>query len=160
MVHPKTADKVRFYHKPTCSKSREAKQILDDSGVEYEEIRYMETPPSYDELKLIAKVLEGDVHEMMRDEDARKEGWEGNGNASENEILKFLAEHPAALQRPIVVRGDRAVVARPPDKLIKLIAQVKRDPMRSQSGNKPVSKPGPAAGENPPPPQFGRSKFD
>lgn len=161
-MHAKTPDKVRLYYKPTCSKSRTAKDLLDASDVPYELIRYMETPPSYDELKLIAKVLEGDVREMMRDKEAREEGWEGDGNASDEQILRFLADHPAALQRPIAVRGDRAVIARPPERLMALIERPERDATRTEGGNIPSHEggAGPATGEHPPPRQYGRSKWD
>lgn len=157
MVHPKSADKVRLYYKPTCTKSSEAKKILDAAGVEYEEIRYMENPPSYDELKIIAKVLEDDVRRLMRDKEAKEEGWQADGNASESEMLKFLAEHPAALQRPIVVRGDRAVIGRPVDKILKLIPEATEGAKHTPTKDTATA-PGPAAGENPPPKEYGRSR--
>lgn len=161
-MHAKTPDKVRLYYKPTCSKSQTAKDLLDASNVPYELIRYMETPPSYDELKLIAKVLEGDVREMLREEEAKEAGWDGSGNADAHDILSFLAEHPAALQRPIAVRGDRAVIARPPDKILQLIERPERGATRTEGGNLPSAKgrAGPAPGENLPPRQYGRSKVD
>lgn len=161
-MHPKTPDKVRLYYKPTCSKSRTAKDILDASDVPYELIHYMEAPPNYDDLKLIAKVLEGDVRDMMRDKEAEEEGWDGKGSATEHDILKFLSEHPAALQRPIAVRGERAVIARPPDKILLLIDRPERGATRTEGGNLPAHEggAGPATGENPPPRQYGRPKWD
>lgn len=156
MVHPKTPDKVRLYHKPTCSKCRGAKEILDDAGIEYEEIRYMEDPPTYDELKIIAKVLDDPVRDLLRDKEAQEAGWDKDGNASDEQILKFLAEHPAALQRPLVVRGERAVIGRPPDKILALIPEADEE-KKHTPGHEAPSKPGPAAGEHPPPRQYGRN---
>lgn len=102
---------LTLYHKPTCSKSREAKKLLDDAGVEYETILYIEEPLSFSELKDLAKMLDGDVRDLIRDREARSAGWDGDD--SKEAILRFLADHPEAMQRPILTDGKRAVIGRP-----------------------------------------------
>lgn len=104
---------LTFYHKPTCSKSREMKRVLDDAGVGFDTVLYIEEPPSRTELERIADGLEdATLADLMRPKEAKEAGW--NGDASDrNAVLSFLCEHPEALQRPIVVKGARAIIGRP-----------------------------------------------
>lgn len=113
---------LTLYHKPTCSKSREAKRILDESGTPYDLVLYMEDPPSLEELQAIAKKLDGDPKELMRVKEAIEAGFEWEREHSDDDVLAFVAKHPAALQRPILVTPDRAVIGRPTEKVEELVA--------------------------------------
>lgn len=114
---------VTIYHKPTCTKSRETKKMLDAAGVDYDTTLYIEDPPSLEALRRIADDLQGfTVRDMLREKEAKAEGWDPETQGSDEDILAFLAAHPVALQRPIVVAEDgRAAIGRPPAKVAELL---------------------------------------
>lgn len=110
---------LRIYHNPRCSKSRGCLQILQNKGLNPEIIRYLEEKPSRSELHWLWQRL---GREMLRTGEALYQEL-GLGEAGEGRILDALVEHPILLERPIVVLGDQALVARPPEKVHLLLAQ-------------------------------------
>jgi arsenate reductase len=109
---------VTIYHNPRCSKSRQALALLQEHGAEIEVIHYLETPPSADTLRSWLPLLGEQAGELVRKKEAREEGIDQlDGDA----LLEALVEHPRALQRPIVCVPGRAVVARPPEKVLELL---------------------------------------
>jgi arsenate reductase (glutaredoxin) len=112
---------IRFYHNPRCSKSREVKRILDDNDTDYETVLYLDEPPSKSELLRIAKMVEGGASSLLRIKEAREDGWDHDEDASDETIIAFIAKHPRALQRPIVVDDDNAVVGRPPERVQEIL---------------------------------------
>ena len=110
-----------MYFNPRCSKCRTAEGLLQERGVDAEIVRYLDEPPSIDDLRLLMRLLGiDDPRAMMRTgEDVYKELELGqvDGDA----LLQAIVEHPILLERPIVVRGDRAVIARPPERLLELL---------------------------------------
>lgn len=111
-----------IYHNPRCSKSRQALALLEEAGVEAQVVRYLETPPTAEELeRLLAKLGLDPVEVMRTKDDLYKElGLQGRV-LSREEGIRMLVDHPALLERPIVVRGDKAVVARPPERVSVLL---------------------------------------
>src|SRR5947199_286710 len=109
-----------MYFNPRCSKCRTAEGLLQERGVDAEIVRYLDAPPSIDDLRRLMQLLGiDDPRAMMRTgEDVYKE-LELDG-ASRDELLQAISEHPILLERPIVVRGNRAVIARPPERLLEL----------------------------------------
>jgi arsenate reductase (glutaredoxin) len=109
------------YFNPACSKCRTAQGILADKGVEATFVRYLDTPPTVGELRHLMVLLGiDDPRAMMRTgEPAYKE--QGCENASPDELLAAIAAQPILLERPIVVVGDRAVIARPPERLLEIL---------------------------------------
>lgn len=110
---------LTFYHKPTCSKSRETKKLLDETGASYDTVLYIEKPPSLSELQKLAKILDGDVKDMLRPKEAKEAGWTGGDDP--DAILQFIAKHPETMQRPIVTDGKTAVIGRPIENVRKLL---------------------------------------
>jgi arsenate reductase len=110
-----------MYFNPRCSKSRTAEGLLQERGVDAEIVRYLDEPPSLDDLRRLMRLLSiSDPREMMRTgEDVYKELQ--LADASGDELLDAITTHPILLERPIVVRGDRAVIARPPERLLELL---------------------------------------
>jgi arsenate reductase (glutaredoxin) len=109
------------YFNPSCSKCRTAQGILADKGVEATFIRYLDTPPTVEELRhLMAMLGIEDPRAMMRTGEAIYQ-QQGLGNALPDELLAAIAAHPILLERPIVVVGDRAVIARPPERLLAIL---------------------------------------
>lgn len=112
---------ITIYHKNTCSTSRKVLNMLKEAGQEVSIVLYMETPPSAKELKALLAKLGLPAKELVRKKEALyKEQFEGN-EYSEQEWIRILAEHPSLIERPIVVRGNRAIIARPPESLADFI---------------------------------------
>ena len=113
--------KVTLYHKPTCGMCQKVLKALQEKKAEITAMEYLKTPPSVSELDAILKKLNMEPLELVRKkEDLYKEKFEGK-NFSRQEWLKILHENPVLIERPIVVMGDRAVVARPPERLSELL---------------------------------------
>lgn len=107
---------IQIYHNSRCGKSRECLLLLEKSGQEYEIIKYLEDVPTFDELKEIIKKLGVKPIELVR----RKEKiWIENFKdkiLSDDEVIQAMISNPILIERPIVINGDRAVIARPLEK--------------------------------------------
>ena len=116
-------DKIVIYHNPACSKSRETLQLLESHHCAPEIIDYLEDPPSPAELKRIVGLLGVSARDLMRTTEAVYRDAElDDDSLSDDEIIEAICEYPALLQRPIVIAGDRAVIGRPPTRVLDLIA--------------------------------------
>ncbi|MCA9071595.1 MAG: arsenate reductase (glutaredoxin) [Planctomycetaceae bacterium] len=113
---------VRIYHNPRCSKSRQTLKLIQDAGIEPEVIHYLDCPPSTSELEQILDKLGIEPRELMRKGEAiYKELGLGSRELSRAEAIQLLHENPKLIERPIVVRGDRAVLGRPPENVQELL---------------------------------------
>ncbi len=109
------------YHNPRCSKSRGTCQILADRGIAAEIVDYLKNPPSRAELAELMKKLGLPAEALVRKGEAVfKEHYAGK-TLTEDDYLDALAMHPMLIERPVVIKGDRAVIARPPEKLLELL---------------------------------------
>jgi arsenate reductase len=118
-VAPETAPVL--LHNPRCSKSRAAKALLEERGVAFRERRYLEEPLARAELKELARSLGRPAAEWIRrGEPAFSEAGLG-ADADEGALLDAIARHPILLERPILWHGARAVVGRPPEKILELL---------------------------------------
>ncbi|MCL4800502.1 MAG: arsenate reductase (glutaredoxin) [Burkholderiales bacterium] len=112
---------VTIYHNPRCSKSRAGLALLREKGVEPEVIEYLETPPSKETLRAIVKKLGIAPHALVRTgEELYKRKFKGRA-LSDEQWLDALAENPILIERPIVVKGARAAVGRPPEKILEVL---------------------------------------
>ena len=112
---------IVIYHNARCSKSRSACEIVAGRGIEARIVEYLKTPPSRDELRTVLQKLGMKASELVRrGEEEYKQHYAGR-TLTEDEWLDAMAEHPILIERPIVVRGDRAVVGRPPEKVLELL---------------------------------------
>jgi arsenate reductase (glutaredoxin) len=107
-------DRVTLYHNPACSHSRGALALLTERGVPFDTIEYLKTPPTREALEEIIAILEGPVAELVR-KDKRFEELKLNAAdyTSKETIIPLLLRHPELMQRPIVIRDGRALIARP-----------------------------------------------
>jgi len=112
--------KITLYHKPTCGTCQKVMKALQDKGAEITAIEYLKTPPSETELDAILKKLKMDPEELLRKKEPLFEEKFAGKSLSRAEWLKILHENPVLIERPIVVMGDRAVVARPPERVAEL----------------------------------------
>ncbi len=113
---------VTIFHNPRCSKSRGALEILQARGVDHEVVEYLDTPPTREQLTRFLALLEEPPAELVRrDKRFRELGLDESGYQSEEEVVDVLLKHPELMQRPIVIRGERAVIARPSDRVESLL---------------------------------------
>lgn len=119
-----TAKQARIYHNPMCSKSRGALTLLHANGYEVEEIRYLETPPDAEELDRLCQLLNCQVTDIIRTNEVlfQAMGLNVNDERDHQAWLEILSNHPKLIQRPIVVIGERAVIARPSENVTQLFS--------------------------------------
>ena len=112
---------IEIYHNPRCRKSREALKALEETGLEFRVVEYLKNPPDADTLSELLGKLRIPATELLRKNEAIwKEAYRGK-ELSNSEIIEAMAEHPKLIERPIVIKGDRAVIARPADRLHELL---------------------------------------
>ena len=110
---------ITIYHNPKCSKSRQTLQLLEDEGVAPEIVLYMDTPPTADEFKAILKKLGKSAAEVLRAKEAKEEGL--SKDMDEEALIKGMIANPRCIERPIVIKGAKAVLGRPPENVLALV---------------------------------------
>lgn len=106
---------MKIYHNPRCSKSRQTLQIIKDAGAEVEIIEYLNEVPTQDELAAILIKLGMNAEDILRKgEDIFKQNYKGK-TFSNDEWIKIMVENPKLIERPIIVKGNKAVLGRPPE---------------------------------------------
>lgn len=112
---------IKIYHNPRCSKSRETLELLREKGIEPEITEYQKEHPDKAELKAILKKLGIPAIELVRkNEDIFKEKFKGK-ELSEEQWIEALVEYPVLMERPVVVKDNKAVIGRPPEKVLELL---------------------------------------
>lgn len=117
-----TDAKLTIYHNPNCSKSRETLEILTNNGRSPEIVDYLTDPPTKAVLQSIVKLLNIPPAEIVRTgEQAYELAGFNIDTMSDDEIIDAICTHPILLQRPIVVYGDKAIIGRPPSRVLDII---------------------------------------
>ena len=112
---------IKIYHNNRCSKSRCGLQILEDSGKDFEIIKYIEDTPTSAELKDIIKLLGITPLQLIRKGEAIwKDNYKGK-DLSDDAIVTAMVTYPKLIERPIIINGNRAVIGRPPELITNLI---------------------------------------
>lgn len=112
---------MKIYHNPRCRKSRETLQIIEDSGIEVEIVKYLEEVPTKSEIKELLVKLGIPAEKLLRKGEAIfKEKYKGQ-NLSDDQWIKAMVENPKLIERPIVVKGDEAILGRPPQNVRELL---------------------------------------
>ncbi|RKX35858.1 MAG: arsenate reductase (glutaredoxin) [Verrucomicrobia bacterium] len=114
---------TKIYYNPRCSKCRQTLTLIRKRGIEPTIIAYLETPPSKRALGDIIRKLGSDPIELIRFKEpaAKKLGLGRKDERSKAEWIEVLTKNPELLERPIVVRGDRAVLCRPPENVLAIL---------------------------------------
>lgn len=111
---------MKIYHNPRCSKSRETLHILQDNNQDIEVVEYLKTPPTRDELKMLLQKLNMKAEEIVRKSELVYKEKFKNSNFTEEEWIQIMMENPKLIERPIVVKGNKAVLGRPPENVKEL----------------------------------------
>ena len=120
MRKPSPSD-VTIYHNPRCTKSRETLALLGERGIDAKVVEYLKAPPTAKELKAIVAKLGINPEELVRKgEDVYKEKFAGK-TLTDAQWIEALAANPILIERPIVVRGEKAVIGRPPANIEKIL---------------------------------------
>ncbi|ALK35146.1 arsenate reductase (glutaredoxin) [Burkholderia plantarii] len=110
---------ITIYHNPRCSKSRETLALLDSlntAGEPVQVVEYLKTPLTVSDLRALHEQLDRPLRDMIRDNEALfKELGLGGADVDDEALYQAIAAHPVLLQRPIVVRGGKAAIGRPPE---------------------------------------------
>lgn len=112
-----------LYHNPRCSKSRGALELLQARSMQPTVVRYLDTPPSEAELHALLAKLGLSARQLLR---TGEEEYQSLGLAdtalTDAQIIAAMARHPRLIERPILIAGDKAVIGRPPEKVLELLA--------------------------------------
>lgn len=115
--------KATIYHNPRCSKSRNSLQILNEHNVVIEEVRYLQTPPSKQELAELCELMQLKPEQIVRRGEAVfKELNLAGAQLNDDEWLNILIDNPILIERPIVKMGNKAVMGRPPENVLQLLS--------------------------------------
>ncbi len=110
-----------IYHNPRCTKSRQAMQVVDDLGIDVEVVRYLDAPPDEATLRSILAKLDDPPADLVRKEKWSELGVTAADVSTVDGVVGVLLAHPELMQRPVVVKGDRAVIGRPTERVTELL---------------------------------------
>ncbi|MBW8192200.1 arsenate reductase (glutaredoxin) [Neiella marina] len=112
----------RIYHNPRCSKSRQTLALLNENGIEPEVVEYLKTPITPGEVASLLELLHLSPRQIMRTKEAEyKEQGLADSELSDAALINAIAKSPKLLERPIVVKGELAVIGRPPENVLTLL---------------------------------------
>lgn len=114
-------DKITIWHNPRCSKSRNALAYLQEKGVDLDIIKYLLDTPSKDELKNTLKLLNISAKELMRTKEEIYKKLNLKDETDENRLIEAMVENPKLIERPVVIKGNKAVIARPLENIDKIL---------------------------------------
>jgi arsenate reductase len=107
---------LTIYHNPRCGKSREGLQLIESLNLPFTVIKYLDTPLTKDELKdIISKLGIAPIELVRQKEEIWKVNFKGKTLTSD-EVIDAMVQYPTLIERPIIVNGDKAVIARPAEK--------------------------------------------
>lgn len=113
---------IQILHNPRCSKSRQTLALLEEKGIEPEIIKYLDTPPSEEELRNILAKLNISARDLLRKgEDDYKALNLKDKSLSEDALIEAMVKHPKLIERPIVINQDKAKLGRPPESVLDIL---------------------------------------
>ena len=114
---------ITIYHNPNCSKSRQTLALIEDAGITPNVVEYLQTPPDAKTLRaLLNKLGELSPRDIMRKaETVYADNNLADDTLSESALIQAMIAHPILIQRPIVVKGDKAIIGRPPENVLELL---------------------------------------
>jgi arsenate reductase len=121
-TNPDSRGPITIYHNPRCSKSRTALQLLRDRGIEPTVIEYLQTPPDAKTLDHVLRLAGVEPRDAMRKQEKEYKTLQlDKPSLTRVQLIDAMAKHPVLIERPIVVHGQRAVIARPPERVEEIL---------------------------------------
>ncbi len=115
--------KTRIFHNPRCSKSRQTLQLLNEQGIEADVVEYLKEPPDAETLQQILQMLAIGPRDLMRkNEDEYKTLQLQRAELSDDELIQAMVNNPKLIERPIVIRDGKAIIGRPPEKVLDILS--------------------------------------
>lgn len=112
---------VTLFHNPRCSKSLKALELLRERGIEPAIVEYLKAPPTATQVEVLIQKSGAPAHDFLRTKEAPYRELGLSADSATETIAKAIADNPVLLERPVLVRGDRAVIARPPERVFELL---------------------------------------
>ena len=114
---------MKIYHNSRCSKSRQTLALIEENGVTPEIVNYLEDCPSKDELAAVLAKLDLPATKIIRFKEAiaKELGIKAKDDKTQDQWLDLIVANPKLLERPIVIKGDKAIIGRPPENVLKLV---------------------------------------
>ena len=115
--------KTTIWHNPRCSKSRDALALLEEKGIDADVVKYLETPPSKEELREVLDMLGIPARALMRTKEALYKELNLKEVTDEAKLIEAMAEHPKLIERPVVIKEGKAAIGRPVENIIDLLEE-------------------------------------
>jgi len=112
---------ITIWHNPKCSKSRASFALLGEKDMDVEVVNYLDTPPTEDELKALLVMLGMQPRELMRTKEDIYKALNLKSEDDNATLIKAMVENPKLIERPIVIKGDKAVIGRPIENVMELL---------------------------------------
>lgn len=112
---------VTIYHNPRCSKSRQTLTLLQENGVEPTVVEYLKTPPNAAELQSLLSKLGMSADELLRKKETLYKELGLAGVNDDEALIAAMINNPKLIERPIVVKGDKAAIGRPPESVLGIL---------------------------------------
>jgi arsenate reductase len=113
--------RIRIYHNPKCTKSRQALALLRERGIDPEVVEYLKTPLTADQVKQLVGMLKILPHDLLRTKEAPYTELGLSKTSSLEAIARAIEQAPILMERPVIVSGKRAVIGRPTEKVLELL---------------------------------------
>ncbi len=113
-------EEIIIWHNPRCSKSREALKLLEAEGVEAKVFKYLDEKPTKKQIAEVLKLLNAKPRDIMRTKEALYKELGLKDVESDEALIEAMAENPKLIERPIVIKGSKAVLGRPPERVLEL----------------------------------------
>ena len=115
--------KVTIWHNPRCSKSREAMSIVQESGMESEVVKYLQEQPSIEDIKEVLAMLGLSARELMRTKEDIYKELSLKEELDEEKLIEAMTNNPKLIERPILIRNNKAIIGRPTSIIAEFLAQ-------------------------------------
>jgi len=112
---------ITLYYNPQCSKCRQTLALIRERGIEPEIVEYLKKSPTPAEISRLIDLLGGKPHDILRAKEAAYGEKSLSKSSTKDEIVRAIVESPILMERPIVVVGEKAAIARPPEKFLPLL---------------------------------------
>jgi len=114
---------VTIWHNPRCSKSRQGLALLEESGASVNVVKYLQTPPTADDIRRLLKKLGIRARELMRTKEAVYKELDLKNVTDEDKLIEAMAGHPKLIERPVFIMDGKAIIGRPPEKVIEFVKE-------------------------------------